>query len=107
MRNSKITSADTIAIVIDLASSLEAGIKRHAAVHEERRSLNVIRLIARQPYGDATDFLGFADAFVRNQLEQLCVMLGRVPRLHVDRCADRTRCDGVYANPEWRDFLGY
>src|SRR5881409_3220609 len=34
-------------------------------------------------------------------------MLGRVPGLHVDRCADRTRRDGVHANPEWRDFLGY
>src|SRR6266700_6917573 len=107
MRNSKITSTDTIAIDIDLASSLEAGIKRHTAVHEERRSLDVIRLIARQPYGGAPDLFRFADAFVRNQLEQLGVMLRRVPGLHVDRCADRTRRDGVHANPEWRDFLGY
>src|SRR6266487_5944685 len=107
MRNSKITSADTIAIVIDLASCLEAGIERHTAVHEERRSLDVIRLIARQPYGGAADLFRFTDAFVRNQLEQLGVVLGRVPGLHVDRCADRTRRDGIYANPEWRDFLSY
>src|SRR5947208_15915583 len=104
MRNSKITSADTIAIVIDLASSLEAGIKRHAAVHEERRSLNVIRLIARQPYGDATDLFRFTDAFVRNHLEQLGVMLSRVPGLHVYRYSYRTRPDGFHANPECHHF---
>src|SRR5207248_6414740 len=107
MRNSKITRADKIAIVIILTSSLEAGIKRHAAVHEERRSLDVIRLIARQPYGGTPDLFRFTDAFVRNQLEQLGVMLSRVPGLHVDRCADRTRRDGVHTNPEWRDFLSY
>src|SRR6266480_3886074 len=107
MRNSKITSADTIAIVIDLTSSLEAGIKCHTAVHEERRSLNVIRLIAREPNGGAPDLFRFADAFVWNQLKQLGVVLGRVPGLHVDRCADRTRRDGVHTNPEWRDFLSY
>ena len=35
-RNSKITSAAKIAIVSILTSSLEAGIKRHTAVNEER-----------------------------------------------------------------------
>src|SRR6059058_5607601 len=101
------TSVSANTVIISLTSSLEAGIKRHTAVHEERRSLDVIRLIARQPYGGAPDFFRFADAFVGNQLEQLVVMLGRVPRLHVNRCADRTRRDGVHTNPEWRDFLSY
>ena len=66
MRNSKMTSADMIAIVTTLTSCLEARIERHTAVYEERRPLDVIRLIARQPYGSAPDLFRFADAFVRN-----------------------------------------
>src|SRR5439155_8798779 len=34
----------------------------------------------------------------------LGVMLGRFPSLHVNRCADRARCDGVHANPEFFFF---
>ena len=41
-RNSKMTSTDRIAIVTDLTSSLKAGIKRHAAIDEQGRPLDVI-----------------------------------------------------------------
>src|SRR5207247_11146621 len=105
MRNSKITSADRITIVTGSASSLEAGIKRHAAIDEERRALYVIRLVASQPNSDAPDFLRLADAFVGNQFEQLVVMLRSVPRLHVDRSADRARRDRIHADAERCDFL--
>jgi len=92
-RNSKITRADKIAIVIILTSSLEAGIKRHTAVDEERCALHVIGLIAGQPDRSAPDFLRLADALVGDQFEQFVVVLGRVPSLHVNRCPDRARCN--------------
>ena len=69
-RNSKITRADKIAIVIILTSSLEAGIKRHTAVDEERCTLDAIGLIAGQPDRSAPDFLRLADALVGDQFEQ-------------------------------------
>ena len=95
-----------IAIVTILTSSLEAGIKRHTAVDEQRCALDVIGLITRQPNCGAPDFLRFADPLVRNQLEQFVVMLGRVPGLHVNWCADRARCNRVHTDPIRRDFLG-
>src|SRR5205823_7449533 len=107
MRNSKMTSVSANTVIISLNLPSRSRDKASYRRLEERRSLDVIRLIARQPYGGAPDLFRFTDAFVRNQLEQLGVMLGRVPGLHVNRCADRARCDGVHTNPEWRDFLGY
>src|SRR5262249_13658270 len=68
-----------------LASGFEPGIKRHAAVDKKRGALDVIGLVARQPNRGTTDLFRFADALVGNQLEQVGVMLGRVPGLHVNR----------------------
>jgi hypothetical protein len=67
-------------------------IKRHAAIDEERFALDVIRLVAGQPHRGTPDFLRFADALVRDQFEQFIVVLGCVPGLHIDRSADRARC---------------
>jgi len=68
-RNSKITRADKIAIVSILTSSLEAGIKRHAAIDEQRCTLDVIGLVARQPDCGTPNFLWFADTLVGDEFE--------------------------------------
>src|SRR5215470_720921 len=83
-RNSKITRADKIAIVSILTSSLESGIERHAAIDEERRTLNVIGLVARQPDCGSPNFLRLPDSLVRDELKQFIVMLGCIPGLHVN-----------------------
>src|SRR5438876_5066089 len=90
-RNSKITRADKIAIVTILTSSLEARIKRHAAIDEQRCTLDIIGLVTGQPDGSTANFLRFADSLVGDQFEQFVVVLGRVPSLHVNRCPDRAR----------------
>src|SRR5438128_11967117 len=95
MRNSKMTSADRIAIVTGLTSSLEAGIERHAAIDEQRCTLDVVGFIAGEPNGDAPNFFWFADAFVGNQLKQLIVMLRRILGLHFNRFADGASSNGV------------
>src|SRR5262249_38955506 len=96
-RNSKSTSADTIRMSIILSSCLEPGVKRHAAIDEQGCALDVIGFIARKPNRGAADLLRLADALIWNQFQQFIVMLGRVPGLHVDRCANGTRRDRVHA----------
>src|SRR5207237_7548810 len=98
------TSAATITIVMGLTSSLEAGIKRHAAVDEQRCALDIVGLIARQPDSGTPDFLGFANPLVRNQFEQFVVMLRRIPGLHINRCPDRAWRDRIHTDAIGRDL---
>src|SRR5262249_30478002 len=97
-RNSKITKAAIIAIVTSLTSRLKSAIQRHPAIHEQLCALDVIRLVACQPSRDAPNLFRLADTLVWNQLEQFVVMLGRVPGLHVNRCANCARGNRVHTN---------
>src|SRR5260221_7632902 len=87
------------------ASSLKAGIKRHAAVHENARAVDVIGIVAGEPHGGATDVVRLADAFVGNELHQFAIGFGRAPGFHVDGRADHTGTNRVHADAMRCDFL--
>ncbi len=59
-------------LVATLASRLKTGIERHAAVDEDARAVDVVRLIGREPSGNAADVVHFADAFVRRREPNSC-----------------------------------
>src|SRR5919106_1008021 len=88
------------------AAGLEAGIEGHAAVDVQRRAGDVVGLVRGQPHGRPRDVLGLADALVGDELQELGVGLGRLPRLAVDRRADRARADAVDPDAVRRDLLG-
>src|SRR5271165_5960972 len=74
-------------------SGFESGVQSHSAVDEQADAVHVVRVIRCQPHGGAADFIGFADALVRNEPQQVVVGLGRSPRLHVDGRADGAGAD--------------
>src|SRR5262249_27758703 len=89
-----------------LSVRLESGIKGHAAVDEQGRPVDVIRVVRRKPHRGAADVLRLADPAIRDELEELPQRLRRAPRVLVDRRADRAGRDAVHADAEWRNLLG-
>src|SRR5688572_13211395 len=51
---------------VSLTASFKAGIKRHAAVHENARAVDVIGIVAGEPHSGAADVVRLADALVGN-----------------------------------------
>ena len=72
-----------------LASRLKTWIQRHSTIDKNRRPVDVIRIVRSQPYCGAANLDWFANAFVRDQLQQIFVGFRCVPGLHVDGRADR------------------
>src|SRR5262245_2176623 len=60
-------------VSIALAPRLEAGIERHAAVHEQADAVHVVGVVRREPYRRAADLFGLADALVGDELQELVV----------------------------------
>src|SRR5262245_51359000 len=73
------------------ASCLTPGAAVHATVDENRLARNVVSHVRRQEHGDLRDVRRLADAPIRNQAQETAVGGRRLPRLAVDRCADRPR----------------
>src|SRR5258705_193156 len=77
------------------SSGLKARVQRHAAIHEQADAVHIVRVVGREPYRGAADLGGLADALIGNELQQVLVGLGGIPRLHVDVRTDRVRTDRV------------
>jgi hypothetical protein len=88
-----------------LAAGRKAGVKRHAAVDEQRRSHHIVGFVGREPDGRPTDVLRLADPPVGNQPQQVPERLGSIPGGCVDGCANCTGGDGVDTDAVRRDFL--
>ena len=67
--------------------------------------MNVVSVVRRQPHHRAADFIGFANAFVRNQFQKIIVSFLGAPGFVVDRGANRTRTNRIDANAIRRHFL--
>src|SRR5206468_2110970 len=89
-----------------LSACFKSGVERHAAIDENRRTVDVVGIVGSQPHRGAPDVVGFANALVRNQLHQLPIRFGCAPGLHVDRRADGAGGDAVDADAMRRDLLG-
>src|SRR6266516_5711876 len=81
-----------------LSAGFKSGVERHAAIDENRRTVDVVGIVGSQPHRGAPDVVGFANALVRNQLHQLPIRFGCAPGLHIDRRAARAGGDAVDAN---------
>src|SRR6266478_1415958 len=84
---------------------LKSRIERHATIHEQADTMHVVGVVRAKPHGRVADLPSFADALVRNELHQLVVGFGRIPRLHVDGGADRAGADRVHTDTIGRHLL--
>src|SRR6266702_2377537 len=97
--------ATVAGVLTGSTSGFEARVESHSAVDEQADTVHVVGVVRCQPHGRAADFVGFADALVGNEPQQLAVGLRGPPRFHVDGRADGARTDAVHADTIRRYFL--
>ena len=69
-------------------------------------AVDIVGVVGGQPNGGTADIVGLADPLVGHQLHQFGIRLGRAPCVHIDRCPNGTRRDGVDADTPSRHLQG-
>jgi hypothetical protein len=88
-----------------LVSRFESWTEGHATVQKEGNAVDIIGLVTCEPDRCAPDFFGLQDPFIGNQLEELGVVIGHIPRLDVDRRSNLPGGDAVNPDTVWSEFL--
>ena len=87
-----------------LASCFGSRVEGHAPAHKEGKAVDIIGVVTSEPHRCAADFFGLPNPSIGNALEGLGVVIGRIPRPHVDRPSNRPRADAGMTGRE-RDRL--